>query len=151
MENTFFALGKLLRGERLQWWEWAKIIFVVTSRLVFVGSFNPLVRGLALHLFLDFSLQSGVTTGKKSSSNGRKRSRGWYLLVHAIVVGGWSGGVLGFWLSGYQGFLLGALIGTLSHFVIDYVDKFGIDDWRVGILVDQGLHLLSLWLIVILL
>ena len=143
MDSSFRALRKLLRGEDLEWWEWAKIIFVATSPLMIFGSHLPLVGGIALHLFLDFTMQSDKVALEKGSG-------GASLWAHAIAVGGWSGGAIGFWANELEGFLLGVLLGFVGHLLVDITNKFGIKDWRVGILVDQSLHITNLFIVMLL-
>lgn len=127
-----------VRFKHLLWWQKGKLLGVASLPLTL--SLHPALVGPIVHLLLDFTLQSSSTAANKSK-------HGWALFVHAVVVGGWSGGAVGLLAAGLPGLLQGIFVGVALHWAIDRMDKFHITDWRWAISIDQALHLLSLALI----
>ena len=124
--------------KHLLWWQKAKLIGVATLPLCL--SLHPALCWSAVHLLLDFTLQSGSTAARKSKG-------GWALFIHAVVAGGWPGAIAGFLGNGLQGLLWGVFVGAVLHWCIDRTNKFNISSWQWAITVDQLLHLGVLGLI----
>ncbi len=140
---TTLTLTKAFASPRwptLAWWQWAKIVSGLLAALVLIltltrVSLSPLVYALTVHLFLDYTVQSGATAAGKAR-------RDWRVLAyHGWLTGGFSGLLVG----GLPGLLLGAF----THFLIDATDKYGLGstDWR-GPVLDQVSHICIIFLLV---
>jgi len=109
-----------------QWWQWGKLVGVALPLLwLLAGVHHPLAWAVALHLFCDFTAQSGTTV------TGKARHEWRILVYHGLIAGGWPGLL--------AGGLPGLLVGAVTHSLIDAANKFGFDDWR-GPVLDQLSH-----------
>jgi len=130
-------LAKSVSAPRsLQWWEWGKIIGLVFPLLLLHPTFaSPFWWAVAAHLFIDFTIQSTPTAiGKVHGDWG-------VLAYHTFIAGGWPGFILGG--------LPGLAVSVLAHLAVDATKKFGLPaPW--GPLADQGSHLATLLLLLIL-
>lgn len=94
--------------------------------------YAPLAAAVALHLLLDFTLQSQWATTKATNRRA--------LLVHSAIAGFLPIAGMGL-AAGDPGLaLVGGLVGFGSHLAIDSRDKFGLPLWP-GLAVDQAGHL----------
>lgn len=94
--------------------------------------YGPLAVAIALHLLLDFTLQSKWAITKATNNRA--------LVVHSLVAGFLPLAGLGL-AAGNPGLALaGGLVGFASHLAIDSRDKFGLPLWP-GLVVDQAAHL----------
>ena len=126
------------KSQSLAWWQWIELLgaisFVVLLIAFVCGVKVPsFVIGLILHIAMDFTFQSSETAG-------RKGERGRHLAVHALIAGGLVGLLTGLSVSLWAG-IGGLIIGGLSHYGIDYSRKFGLANWKLGLALDQVLHL----------
>ena len=115
---------------QLYWWQWGKILGV--ALLVLCCSLDvehPLLWALAVHCFLDFSVQSGATAA------GKARGDRQVLAYHAFIAGGYPGLLVGG--------LAGLLISAAVHFLLDWTNKFGLKG-PIGPALDQAAHLMTL-------
>jgi len=94
--------------------------------------YAPLAVGIALHLLLDFSLQSRWATTKATNRRA--------LLVHSATAGFLPLVGLGLAANNPGLALVGGLMGFVSHLAVDSQDKFGLPRWP-GLAVDQAAHL----------
>jgi len=94
--------------------------------------YAPLAVAIALHLLLDFSLQSEWATTKAHNRRA--------LLLHSLVAGFLPLAGLGLAAGNPALALVGGLVGFVSHLAIDGSNKFGLPRWP-GLAVDQVLHL----------
>ncbi|MCG3211438.1 MAG: hypothetical protein FOGNACKC_05084 [Anaerolineae bacterium] len=118
---------------RLQWWQWGQILGVALPLLLLSsGLHHPLLWAVAVHFFIDFTVQTDETAA------GKRQRKSQVLLYHAFIAGGYVGLIL----AGLPGLILSAII----HLLIDATDKFGRTG-LVGGLLDQTAHLATLFFI----
>jgi len=94
--------------------------------------YAPLVVAVALHLLLDFSLQSEWATTKAHNRRA--------LLAHSAIAGFLPLAGLGLAAGNPALALIGGLVGFVSHLAVDGSGKFGLPLWP-GLAVDQAAHL----------
>jgi len=120
------AVRPLIQHWPTQWWQWGKLVGALLPLLwLLTGVHHPFAWAVALHLFCDFTAQSGTTVTGKAHHEWR------ILAYHGFIAGGWPGLLVGG--------LPGLLIGAVTHSLIDAANKFGFDDWR-GPVLDQLSH-----------
>jgi len=107
-------------------------ILLAATLPVLPQRYAPLAVGVALHLLLNFTLQSEWATTKASNNRA--------LLVHSLVAGFLPLAGLGLAAGKPLLALAGGLIGFGSHLAVDSQDKFGLPGW-LGLAVDQAAHL----------
>ena len=118
---------------QLQWWQWGQILGVVLPLLLLSsGIQHPLLWALAVHFFIDFTVQTNETAAGKCQRQPR------VLLYHAFIAGGYVGLILG----GLPGLVLSFAI----HGLIDSANKFGLTGLAGGLL-DQSAHLATVFFI----
>ena len=121
----------------LVWWQWMKLVSAVALVLLafalLIGVRVPLViQRVVLHLALDFALQSNwVAAGKVQ----RKRA----LIVHSTIAA-----LPAIASESVATVILSLVVYSLSHYIIDYTRKFGIENMKLGAIVDQAAHLIVL-------
>ena len=118
----------------LHWWDSFSLtgILLAISLPALPRRYAPLMVAVALHLLLDFTLQSQWACTKATANRA--------LLVHSLVTGFLPLVGLGL-AAGNPGLaLVGGLVGFASHLAIDSRDKFGLPHWS-GLAVDQAAHL----------
>lgn len=118
----------------MHWWDYFSLVGVllVIALPVLPCQYTPLVVAIALHLLLDFTLQSGWACSKATNHNA--------LLLHSTVAGFLPMAGMGL-AAGNPGFaFIAGMFGFGVHLAIDGQDKFGLPLWP-GLVVDQALHL----------
>lgn len=131
---TLFAL-LVSQPKSLQWWQWGMLIgFTAPIVLVVMGITNGLIWAIALHLLMDFTVQSEDTAAKKPTGDL------WTLVYHSFLSGGYAGLAAG----GFEGLLF----STVIHFLVDHTNKFGLKG-PAGPALDQASHVITLVLIYI--
>ena len=79
-------LSLVVKVPRLQWWQWGQLLGIAFPLLLWAtGIRHPLLWAVALHLCLDFTLQSTPT------AQGKARGDRWTLVYHGWIAGGWPG------------------------------------------------------------
>jgi hypothetical protein len=133
-------LAKLVsRPADLAWWEWAKLggalgILILGLLMTFRGWIpSPVTLALLLHLFCDFTAQSGETAANKS------RSRR-HLWAHALAAGGFPLVIAGLSTGSPWPVLVWPALATLAHVVVDGTQKFGLGPCALGVVLDQMAH-----------
>lgn len=124
---------------RLQWWQWGKLlgaILLLAAVFVAFRGGNHLFVGLALHVALDFTLQSDYVAAEKGN-------RGRALLIHAAIAGGIPSAVVALMAGSLVGVLVGVVVGISTHYAIDWTRKFGLP-MSLGATLDQVLHVIVL-------
>ena len=94
--------------------------------------YAPVIVAGALHLLLDFTLQSEWATTKAHNCHA--------LLAHSLIAGFLPLAGLGLAAGNPALALVGGLAGFGTHLAIDSRDKFGLSLWP-GLVVDQAAHL----------
>jgi hypothetical protein len=118
------------RPHQLQWWQWGQILGIVFPMLLFfAGVQNTLLWALAVHVLMDFTLQSDETAAGKARGEWR------VLTYHAFISGGYTGLII----AG----LPGLVISAVFHFLVDATNKFGLTG-VIGAVVDQAAHIVTL-------
>ncbi len=118
-----------------EWWQGPLYFSYLTTPASFLfwhlNQADAFWPAFSLHLLFDFAIQSPQTAHNKATGDFRA------LVIHSLI----SGFFPLIWLD-----LRLALIGALVHLGIDSLNKFGLKGW-VGGYLDQGLHLVSILLI----
>ena len=124
---TTLLVNAVVRPHRLFWWQWGQVLGLVLPILLFyTGILNPLAWALAVHLFIDFTVQSDATSLGK-------RQRNWKVIAyHSFISGGYPGLIVG----GVPGMVVSAAV----HFLIDATNKFGLKQ-PLGPILDQAAHI----------
>lgn len=118
----------------MHWWDYPSIAGILLAATLpwLPRQYVPLAVAVALHLILDFTLQSEWATTKATNRRA--------LLVHSLLAGFLPLAGLGL-AAGDPGLaLVGGLVGFAAHLAIDSRDKFGLPLWP-GLAVDQVGHL----------
>jgi len=118
----------------LHWYDYPSLlgILLAVTLPALPRQYAPLAVAVALHLLLDFTLQSEWATTKASDNRA--------LLGHSLVAGFLPLAGLGL-AAGDPGLaLIGGLVGFVAHLAFDSRDKFGLPMWP-GLVVDQVAHL----------
>jgi hypothetical protein len=118
------------------WWQWGKLhgkLNVVLLPLCALTGLHPVIGALLIHFTVDFTAQSTETAIHKGD-------RGWHLLVHAIYAGGLPLAIAGLLYGNPALALVGSAVGALSHWLIDYTRKFGVENELLGAALDQMAH-----------
>ena len=123
----------------LAWWEWVKVAGIAGlagfgGALLLGYAPPPALIAVVVHVACDFTFQSDETAALK-------RNRGRHLLLHALVAGGLPLALAGLLTGRCTCVLAWTLVGTVSHYVIDWMDKFGIREVVLGVGLDQLCHL----------
>ena len=100
--------------------------------------YAPLAVAIALHLLLDFSLQSEWATTKAHNRRA--------LLVHSLVAGFLPLAGMGLAAGNPALALAGGPVGFVSHLAIDGSNKLGLPRWP-GLVVDQAAHLVVIMVV----
>jgi hypothetical protein len=118
------------RPHQLQWWQWGQILGIVLPFLLLLtGVKHTLLWALAVHVLMDFTLQSNETAAGKAR-------REWTVLgYHALLSGGYTGLII----AG----LPGLVVSATFHLLVDASNKFGLTG-VVGAVVDQAAHIATL-------
>jgi hypothetical protein len=141
-------LAKLVsRPAELAWWEWAKlagavgilVLGLMMALLAWIPS--PVALALLLHLFCDFTAQSGETAANK----GRSRRHLW---AHALAAGGLPLVIAGLSTGSPWPVLVWPVLATVGHATVDGTDKFGLGPCALGVFLDQAAHAGTILLIV---
>ena len=122
------------------YWKWGKFLggvglFVLAILLVTGHVPHPVVVAVLLHIAGDFTLQSPETAQ-------RKHERGRHLLVHALVAGGLPLAAAGLAAGNLVAVLVWTAIGVVSHYIVDWTRRFGMEGRPWGVVFDQVCHLL---------
>jgi len=123
--------------KELAWWQWMKlasaVALVLLAIALLIGVRVPLVvQRVVLHLALDFALQSQwVAAGKVQ----RKRA----LIVHSTIAA-----LPAIASESVATVILSLVTYSISHYAIDWTRKFGIENMKLGAIVDQAAHLIVL-------
>ena len=130
---VYWKCGKFLGGAGL---------FVLAILLVTGHVPHPVVVAVLLHIAGDFTLQSPETAQ-------RKHERGRHLLVHALAAGGLPLAAAGLAAGNLGTVLVWATIGIVSHYIVDWTRRFGMDGRPWGVIFDQACHLLIIFALVL--
>lgn len=127
-------LNSITNPGELAWWQWGKLIGLVSMLLVGLGLYYGLpvpgiVMAISLHFFIDFTCQSDSTATGKANRDFIA------LATHSFI----SGGYAGFVLAGIEGLIISVLV----HYVVDLCNKFGLP-WPSGPIIDQALHIITI-------
>ena len=133
-------LAKLVsRPAELAWWEWAKLagavgILVLGLMMTLLARIpSPVALALLLHLFCDFTAQSGETAANK----GRSRRHLW---AHALAAGGLPMAIAGVSTGSPWPVLVWPVLAAIAHAGIDATRKFGLGPTALGVVMDQLAH-----------
>jgi hypothetical protein len=144
---SMHALAQLRHPARVPWWRWIEIaggvgllVLVVLSVLGHVP--HPVVMAALLHLAADFTFQSPQTARLKA-----QRDR--HLLVHALVAGGLPLAIVALVARDPVAMLVWPAIGAAAHYAVDWTRKFGLRRLVWAVLLDQGCHLVTLSILVL--
>ena len=142
------TLGRLCSRARLLWWEWGKVTgglgLVGLAVLLATGHVpSPVVAAIALHVAIDFTLQSEETALQKVA-------RGRHLLIHSLIAGGIPLAVAGLMTESPLTALLWVAVGVISHYAVDWTRRFGFRQVALVAISDQAGHLLAILLLVLL-
>jgi hypothetical protein len=129
------------------YWKWGKFAgavgLVVLAILWAINRVpHPAVVAILLHIAGDFTLQSPETAR-------RKHERGRHLLVHALAAGGFPLAVAGFATGNPITVLIWTPIGVISHYIVDWTRRFGMEGKPRGVFFDQACHLLTILVLVL--
>ena len=124
----------------MHWFHYPSLtgILLAATLPVLPRRYAPLAVAVALHLLLDFTLQSKWATTKASDNRA--------LLVHSLIAGFLPLAGLGLAAGNPDLALVGGLVGFGTHLVIDAGDKFGLP-FLPGLAMDQAAHLAVIMII----
>jgi hypothetical protein len=140
-------LAKLVtRPSDLLWWEWAKVagatgVLILGLAMASGWIPSPVVLGILLHTFCDFTAQSGVVAEHK----GHSRRLLW---VHAIVAGGFPLAIAGLSTGSAWPVLVWPVLAAGAHAAVDGTRKFGLGPSALGVILDQAAHAATIVVII---
>ena len=139
---SIHTLAQLCRPSRLPWWRWVELggavgLGVVAVHLLLGRPLHPLAIAALLHVAADFTFQSEETAIQKST-------RDHHLTVHALAAGGFPLAVAALISGSPVNVLVWTIAGTASHYAVDWTRKFGVQRLALGVLLDQGCHLVTI-------